>query len=391
MAVDSKTAFGRYIRTLRERRKLSLDDVQSLSRGSAEAINKGYLSRCENGHQSIAFTKIITLSRIYEIPVEVFAERLELDMELERVGGPETAGKSLEELAELGRHSYVVGAVWHIYAYFRDATMIALESPLRSAFTSKMEQFLIASMNTCTAAMKLGRSQYPLHELTFISNHRAVTSKHRHLVEDRLARVHRILGNLELSQDYSERAVVSGEEVESEYLYILYGNRGTIALDAGDFELAHEMFHKSYRVGKKTGNVQGCAIDLLHLGHAYFAAGRIGAARRSAESAERIARTHGIERSLGFAQILLGLVEAAEDRPSKAEELWRQAVAIGKRHNDRVLRFKAEVLLYEQAIENGAHGPARALERRLRRLAPWMPEGMRELAHFRELLEASSR
>ena len=83
MAADARTAFGRYLRQVRERKGLSLEEVQSLSRGSAEAINKGYLSRSENGHQSISFTKVITLSRIYGVPSEVLFERMELDMELE--------------------------------------------------------------------------------------------------------------------------------------------------------------------------------------------------------------------------------------------------------------------------------------------------------------------
>ena len=92
MAESCTRAFGRYLKTLRERRGLSLDDVLSLSRTFPEQINKGYLSRCENGHQKLAFPKVVALSRIYEVPSDVLLERMELDMELDRVGGPETRG-----------------------------------------------------------------------------------------------------------------------------------------------------------------------------------------------------------------------------------------------------------------------------------------------------------
>ena len=51
MAESQNIAFGRYLRTLRKRRSLSLQDVASLSQAFAETLNKGYLSRCENGRQ----------------------------------------------------------------------------------------------------------------------------------------------------------------------------------------------------------------------------------------------------------------------------------------------------------------------------------------------------
>jgi len=93
LATSSTLAFGQYLRTLRERRGLSLDDVATLSRTFADPVEKGYLSRCENGHQSLALSKMIALSRIYEVPAEVLVERLELDLEVEKLGGPETASK----------------------------------------------------------------------------------------------------------------------------------------------------------------------------------------------------------------------------------------------------------------------------------------------------------
>ena len=86
MAETCDKAFGRYLRTLRERRGLTLDAVVSLSQTFPDIIHKGYLSRCENGFQKPAFSKIIALSRIYEVPADVLVERMELDMELDRVG-----------------------------------------------------------------------------------------------------------------------------------------------------------------------------------------------------------------------------------------------------------------------------------------------------------------
>ena len=80
MAEHCNVAFGRYLRVLRERKDLSLDQVATLSRTFADPITKSYLSRVENGHIGLGLPKLIPLSRIYEIPAEVVLERLELDM-----------------------------------------------------------------------------------------------------------------------------------------------------------------------------------------------------------------------------------------------------------------------------------------------------------------------
>ena len=64
MAVSCHEAFGHYLRTLRERRGLALDDVWTLSQTFPESLNKGYLSRCENGKQKLAFPKVVAISTV---------------------------------------------------------------------------------------------------------------------------------------------------------------------------------------------------------------------------------------------------------------------------------------------------------------------------------------
>ena len=73
----------RRARAAAERRGYSLDEVESLSKALPERIGKGYLSRCENGRQRLAFSKMIALCRVYDVPSEVLLERMELDLELE--------------------------------------------------------------------------------------------------------------------------------------------------------------------------------------------------------------------------------------------------------------------------------------------------------------------
>ena len=103
MAEKAIVAFGRYLKILRERRGLSLDDVVTLTKAYPEPINKGYLSRAERGLSHIAFSKIVALGRAYEIPIDVFGEKLSLDLEVDQLKDPpETEGKTLGELLKEG-------------------------------------------------------------------------------------------------------------------------------------------------------------------------------------------------------------------------------------------------------------------------------------------------
>ncbi|ANM30564.1 hypothetical protein ABI59_14740 [Acidobacteria bacterium Mor1] len=364
--------------------------MQSLSRGSAESINKGYLSRSENGRQSISFTKVITLCRIYSVPSEVFFERMELDMELDRVGGPDTEGKSLDELLALARDSIQTGAVWNAYAYHRDSVALAARYPVVGRFNSVDEQLLVCLMYTCSSAMKLGRLRYPMHEFEYIEDRGILSEKFDYIVADRMAKALRELGKYESAKNYAMRAIAGAERTNAEFLHAAYANRGRIAYEEGDVESAIDFYMKAYRATTSEKDAPSRAIHLLCLGETYLMAGRTAAARRASEAVERIARELNNERSLAFAFILRGNVESADERHDAANRAWRAAAEIGKRNSDRLLRFKAELLLYEQALQLEHLAPARAIERRLRRLAPWVPPELEELHQFERLAATRS-
>ena len=68
-----------------------------------------------------------------------------------------------------------------------------------------------------------------------------------------------------------------------------------------------------------------------------------------------------------------------------AEKRWKEAAAIAKKLNDKVLRFKAEYQLLKQACDNGDKPVARAIHRRLTKLSNYIPANTPELADFRSI------
>ncbi|HZN55307.1 MAG TPA: helix-turn-helix transcriptional regulator, partial [Candidatus Polarisedimenticolaceae bacterium] len=83
MADRMLLAFGKYLRLVRERRKLSLTDVVTLTKSYPEPIGKGYLSRVERGLARVGFSKMVALSRAYEVSLDAFGEKLALDLEVD--------------------------------------------------------------------------------------------------------------------------------------------------------------------------------------------------------------------------------------------------------------------------------------------------------------------
>ena len=119
-------ALGRYLRELRERRGLSLARVCEMTSSSPESMDKGTLSRFERGQQCPSIFRLGPLSRIYEISADALLERMELDREVDRLGGPETGGKTYEQLHRAAGESVVQrNRKWEAYAYFRDALPLA--------------------------------------------------------------------------------------------------------------------------------------------------------------------------------------------------------------------------------------------------------------------------
>jgi transcriptional regulator with XRE-family HTH domain len=385
-------AFGRYLRILRERRSLSLDEVAALSRTFADSVAKSYLSRVENGHISLALPKLIPLSRIYEVPAEVVLEHLELDMELDKVGGPDTAGMDYAQLSQRGKAATDRGAVWDAYAYFRDSVLVALHSNLMGRLRDHTEQLLCGIMNVCGVALKLGRSQLALHELKHIQNANGLSPRLSPLVLERLAVAHLALNQLEKARHFSDSAIIEAEQSnQSEYLGYFFSSRARIALQSSDANSAIDLFQKAFDAFRKAGQESECPLTLSNLARSYFSAARYRSARRALISAERLASRLHHERTKAVVRILLGEIEEIENRPREATEHWRAAAEIARQLNDKILRFKAEYLLYRHAIATGNRLAARAIEKRLHRISPWLPQEVEELAAFRGTASVSSR
>ena len=384
MAETWTRAFGRYLRTIRERRGLSLEDVASLSQAFADTLNKGYLSRCENGHQRLAFSKVIPLSRICEVPADILVERMELDMELDRVGGPETEGKSFAELFAAGTGSFGDGNQWMAYGYLRDATCRAAADPVHSHFRDREEQIARSHVNCATAAVGLGRYRYSLHEFSYALRSEKVGLSFFPIILERISTVYRKLDQRDKAKEFAEAAIKAEQQApDHAYRGYLYSNRGLLTMEAGDLITAARDFQTAFQIYKEQGLMVEAARCLNNLGQVYFDMKRYGAARRALSAGQKVEPQNLRLRTL--AHVLLGEIDEIEGHDRSARKHWQEAATIAKQLKDKVLRFKAEFFLLRQARRGGDEAIARAISRRLRKLRHWIPQTTPELAAFLEI------
>ena len=107
------------------------------------------------------------------------------------------------------------------------------------------------------------------------------------------------------------------------------------------------------------------------------------AARKAAEASLSLTASRPQHRTRALSLILLG--ELAENRrqSSAAEGYWKTASAIAKALNDKELRFRAEFSRYKRAVKSQERPSARAIRRRLVKLASWLPPETDALEEFK--------
>lgn len=387
MAEECTQAFGRYLKTLRERRQLSLDNVRSLSQTFPDQINKGYLSRCENGHQRLSFSKVIPLSRIYEVPADVLVERMELDMELDRVGGPETEGKTFAELTKLARSSLTQGYLLNAYAFARDGIKRAPIDDVSPVFRDIDEQTVIGYMNCATMARALGRFRFALHEYVTVASTGKFGPKFYPVILERISSTSAALRDYSQAERYRELALMEAEASgDREYLGYIYGSCGQIALMQNQPQAALLCYQKAHNLYRQAGLEIECARTMNNMSQCFFDLKRHRASRRAAEAASNLAARLQQNRVQALSQIILGELDELSGNSTRAVERWKHAAGIARKTRDKQLRFKAEFVLFRHALKSGDSAVARAIQRRLLKAAPWISADTPELSEFRALM-----
>ena len=121
MPQKGSVRFGRFLRSLREEHRLTLEQVQELSAAYPTRISSAYLCRCEKGLARPGADRLSVLARIFGTNTGFLLHRLETDEELEGLASEDMTKSSPEELLHRGRQLAERGDLRAALACFRGA------------------------------------------------------------------------------------------------------------------------------------------------------------------------------------------------------------------------------------------------------------------------------
>jgi tetratricopeptide (TPR) repeat protein len=388
MADRMLVAFGKYLKILRDRRKLSLSDVVLLTKSYPEPVGKGYLSRVERGLARVGFSKMVALSRAYEVSLDALGEKLSLDLEVDELrNAPNTSGKTFGELTDAGVSFNQRGLRWHSYAVVRDALPRAAVDSLYGAHRDQREQVTRAILTHGVAASATGRYELALAEFGFVRESLdALNEETLPIVFQQSAVARRRLGDVDEANVLIAKAIELAKNApERKHLGDALDTRAYLANQANDYSSAIAVYQEAFAAYKAVDRRIDCARTLNNLAQSYFNVRRFKAARTSLGAADRLATELGADAIRARTRILLGEIESLEGQPGKASLLWRDAIEIARRTRDTVVHFKAEFQLFKLSIEQGNLTAANALGRRLSRMTPWISRSEPEVSEFLQL------
>jgi tetratricopeptide (TPR) repeat protein len=388
MAERMLLAFGRYLKLVRERRKLSLEDVATLTKSYPEPINKGYLSRVERGLARIGFSKMVALARAYEVPLDAFGEKLALDLEVDQLkDAPDTKGKTFGELRDEAIGFSQHGLRWHVYSCVRDALPRATSGPLFDGYRDQAEQVATAALMFGVAAVSLGRYLLALAEFEYVRERAdQLSEENAPVVFQQLATAKRRTGHLEQARIFAAKAVELAENSSTrKHLGDTLETQAHLASQSGDHDSAIAILQRTFAAYKTVGRRLDCARTLNNLAQSYYNVERFKAARRALGAADRLASELKADSVRSRSRILLGEIELLDGNHSRASALWHEALEIARRTHDSVVLFKAEFQLFKLAITLGNKTVVNALGRRLERMTPWISPSEPEVSEFRQL------
>jgi tetratricopeptide (TPR) repeat protein len=371
---------------------LSLFDVAQLSQASVESIDKGTLSRFEHGKQLIPVFKLITLSRIYDAPAEVLFEKLELDRALDHIGGPDTEGLDGEELRNLGRLALLrLNRKWDAYGYFRDG----LHRP-----NGGEESAAVAQMNFATAARSLGKNRFALHELKALAESGAAGERRNAVLLDRISNCYRCFKEYDKAERYADAAVEEASFFdEQRVLAYACMSRAVIAQHRSDHERAIAYLRRAYKADRQAAagdyllspNPNFKAGTLLKIASSYLHMGCREKAKRAALAAKKISTEMKLPAELAYSELILGRLDEREGAANNAVQRWSKAVQLARPIKNKRLSFAGEYYLFRHALRRSDLAVARASQRRIERLLPWIPEHFSLLHDYKELAGESYR
>lgn len=353
--------FGTYLKSLRESRWLTLEDVERQTLHAPEPVTRSMLSRLENGKANISALKLISLSKVYGLRFGLLAERLEMDVEFDctDVGDvPDLSPEALADLAAKERRAGRFQRALMLYRHCEDRIDQA-RSPNRCRIRARFGTVKVL----CTSGRY--RSAKMLAE-DLLAEPLAPADRARVLLL--FAQSSLAVGQLLLTR----AAVTTLDEVPRPWpsdveLSAVVVRAQIYAMD-GHFAEAKKAWLEILDAVREVRDDSTEGIALLGLAAAERELGSPPNAMRWIQQASALAREHQMESLQVRALIEEGRIHASAKQPRFARRVWIHARRLARAKKMHAELFELYLGLWRLAMHEKDEVEARACLRSLRQI-----------------------
>jgi tetratricopeptide (TPR) repeat protein len=374
--------FGRYLRKIREDRRLSLDAVEEMSFGFPGRVTKSHLSRIENGLAEPTFPRMFALSQIYGVPIAFLAERFEADLRRE-MRPAELSEKTIDVALREARELTVAGR-------YSEALVIYEAIVERATDRDRQLESRLLAIN---CLIHLGRHGLAKEECEQILSTPELPGPQRigglrsfAICCFRLQKYDLALMALEQAErDPTAGALTTSLQAE---LKAIRGNllsevgRCAEAIDA--YRAARALYKElkiSFEVCRVTINLASTLIEL----------GETNQAKHHLRQALAESEAGGYDRLTALALSNFGLIAFREADPAATESYCIRSNALARPREYLAVVFRNCYYLWRVAVDAGDEAGARSHERALKRYAGRLEETIPELERYRAYLAGDER
>lgn len=375
--------FGRFLRKVREGRKLSLDAVEELSTVFPERLTKSHLSRIENGQAEPSFRKLFALSQIYDMPLTSLAEQFELDLHRELLK-VDVSTKTEEEICE---------QVVRLVEAGRHHEALVLLTAARERI-SRTEDPPLAEGGTWGSRFRLGITDCLVHLGRYES---AKLEAERLLGDARLSRVQRLrawqyfvnccyrLGRYHVAMMGLEQAdrELDDPEVPAAVRADFATLRGNIFAVTGRSKEALGAYSRALKIGEKRPRPFETCKTRINIASVMIDAGNYDSALEQLEAALLVAEASGYDRLRALAMSNLAVLHFKRGDLEASESWGIRSNTIARSREYFTLVFRNCYYLMKCAQSKGDEAGVKANRRSLRSLLSRVDENLPEAEAFR--------
>lgn len=385
--VTENRYFGRYLRRIREDRKLSLDAVEEMTMGYPEPVTKSHLSRIENGRAVPTFPRMFALCQVYGVPISSMAERFET--ELRRgdspavdMANPKMLIGGLEELQKAGRHDSIL-----------NLTAAAIESLSEIKTTDSEDLRSTLTIWHINAMIMLGHYESAKVKSEEVLS-RTSSDSETHLkalicfvrTSYRLRRFTVALMGLQQIDELLDR-----NEWNPRLRSIARSTHGQVHVAIGDLKRAKECFESSLESFQQAGdNFEACKAR-INLAQVLIDSDSLGAARRHLVQSLSEASEGKFDKLVALAASHLAVLNYKKGDTESAESFAIRSNAIARPNGYQTILFRNVFYLWKIAVDKRDSAAMSSNERTLRALSNRIYDEFPELKEFRRFTEGGDR